>query len=95
MSDWLEVEFQGRRWLWLRNEGGGGALTTKARYENFVDSYAHVYAHGPVMRQQKTIGTIDDVRVIRELRDDEEPKPPEDWPTRGVFPQGEGDWTDE
>ena len=60
----IRVEFQGKEYLLIGDLESGGAIATRAQYENFTMSYAHLHSNGDICRFDKTIGHRDDLKVL-------------------------------
>ena len=66
-DDVLKIKFKSRNYLLIRDPFSGGlcgAIATKDQYENFDDSFAHLFGDGTVMRNGTVIGTIKDIKFI-------------------------------
>jgi hypothetical protein len=55
--------FKGKSYLLIGTKKYGGAIATRRQYENFEDSYAHLFPDGVVRRYGRVIGGRDDIRV--------------------------------
>jgi hypothetical protein len=59
------IEFQGKRYI-LDGNMTDGAITTQEAYDNWDDSYAHLYSDGNILRYGVVIGHRDDITVLPE-----------------------------
>jgi hypothetical protein len=60
-----KIKFKGKKYLFISNsERTAGAIAITEQYENFEDSFAHLYKDGKVMQYGNEIGTIKDIEFL-------------------------------
>lgn len=60
----LKITFKRKNYLLIGDLNTGGAIATKEQYENFEESYAHLYPDGNVSRYGESIGNVKDIKVV-------------------------------
>ena len=63
----LEFLFGTEIYLLIGDLKNGGAIATKEQYENFECSFAYLCPNGMIRRFGRTIGTRDDLKIIKNI----------------------------
>ena len=60
-----KISFQEKQFLLIGDRTG--PICTREQYENFEESFAHLFEDGRIRRHGQEIGTIDDIEFIEEI----------------------------
>lgn len=60
------IKFKGKDYVFV-----AGAIATEEQYKNCMESYAHLFDDGIILRHGKEIGTKEDIEFLDEVEDSE------------------------
>lgn len=61
------IKFKGDDYLFIGDTPRDGAITTKELYENFEESFAHLFSNGEIKRFNKIIGHRNDIQFLERV----------------------------
>lgn len=60
-----KIKFKGEEFILVGSSSElEGAIATREQYENFEDSYAHLFSDGTVKRYKVVIGNLNDIEFL-------------------------------